>query len=161
MSVNNSSEEGKNVQEVWFLGFEGACVSHALRRSLYCITKEKSDPLPPPISKRKMFLLFSYYHWSKGKRKGWKCMCVANQYSGQILKENGRMRDDRRDIGHRWTVNDKTEERESRWVREKTRRGDTESRKESTWPFLGIGELGGYLRCTSWRGRQWAPQWPC
>lgn len=81
-------------------------------------------------------------------------MCVANQYSVQILKENGRMRDDRRDIGHRWTVNDKTEEIESRWVGEKTltRGEDTESRKESTWPFLGIGELGGYLQCTSWRG---------
>lgn len=41
------------------------------------------------------------------------------------------MRDDRRDIGHRWNVNDKTEERESRWVREKTlaRGEDTESRK--------------------------------
>lgn len=72
-------------------------------------------------------------------------MCVA--YSGQILKENGRMRDDRGDIGHRWTVNDKTEERESRWVREKAlaRGEDTESRKENTWPFLGIVELGGLV----------------
>lgn len=59
------------------------------------------------------------------------CMCVANQYSLQLLKEN--MRDGCGDTGHRQTVIDKMEENESRRVREKTLAGgeDAESRKES------------------------------
>lgn len=58
------------------------------------------------------------------------CMCVADQYSEQLLKENRRMRDGRRDTGHRQTVSDKMEESQSRRVREKTLSGGEDTERE-------------------------------
>ncbi len=58
------------------------------------------------------------------------CMSVANQYSEQLLNENRRMRDGRRDTGHRQTVSDKMEESQSRRVREKTFSGGEDTDRE-------------------------------